>query len=57
VSVPAGRDTDGLPLAVPVFAGRGRDLDVLSVAAELEQALGGALDPTESPRSALRRTG
>jgi amidase len=52
-SVPAGRDADGLPLAVQVFAARGRDPDVIAVAAELEQALGGALDPAESPRSAL----
>jgi Asp-tRNA(Asn)/Glu-tRNA(Gln) amidotransferase A subunit family amidase len=56
VSVPAGRDEDGLPLAVQVMAARGRDLDVLAVAAELEHALGGALDPAESPRSALSRS-
>jgi len=55
-SVPAGRDEDGLPLAVHVMAARGRDLDVLAVAAELEKALGGALDPAESPRSALSRS-
>ena len=55
-SVPAGRDEDGLPLAVQVMAARGRDLDVLAVAAELEKALGGALDPAESPRSALSRS-
>jgi Asp-tRNA(Asn)/Glu-tRNA(Gln) amidotransferase A subunit family amidase len=52
-SVPAGRDADGLPLAVQVFAARGRDLDVIAVAAELERALGGAVDPAKSPRSAL----
>ena len=51
---PAGRDEDGLPLAVQVIADRGRDLDVLVVAAELEEALGGALDPAESPLSPLR---
>ncbi len=45
-SVPAGRDEDGLPLAVQLMAGRGRDLDVLAVAAELEEALGGALSPS-----------
>ena len=28
----------------------------LAVAAELEKALGGALDPAESPRSALSRS-
>ena len=54
-SVPAGRNEDGLPLAVQVMAARGRDLDVLAVAAELEKELGGALDPAESPRSALSR--
>jgi amidase len=52
-SVPAGRDEAGLPLAVQVIADRGRDLDVLMVAAELERALGGALDPAESPLSPL----
>jgi Asp-tRNA(Asn)/Glu-tRNA(Gln) amidotransferase A subunit family amidase len=52
-SVPAGRDENGLPLAVQVIADRGRDLDVLMVAAELERALGGALDPAESPLSPL----
>jgi Asp-tRNA(Asn)/Glu-tRNA(Gln) amidotransferase A subunit family amidase len=52
-SVPAGRDEHGLPLAVQVIADRGRDLDVLMVAAELERALGGALDPAESPLSPL----
>jgi amidase len=52
-SVPAGRDEDGLPLAVQVIADRGRDLDVLMVAAELERALGGALDPADSPLSPL----
>ncbi len=52
-SVPAGRDEAGLPLAVQVIADRGRDLDVLMVAAELERALGGALDPAESALSPL----
>jgi Asp-tRNA(Asn)/Glu-tRNA(Gln) amidotransferase A subunit family amidase len=53
VSVPAGRDENGLPLAVQVIADHGRDLDVLMVAAELERSLGGALDPAESPLSPL----
>ena len=52
--MPAGRDENGLPLAVQVIADSGRDLDVLMVAAELERALGGALDPAESPLSPLR---
>jgi Asp-tRNA(Asn)/Glu-tRNA(Gln) amidotransferase A subunit family amidase len=51
--VPAGRDENSLPLAVQLMAVRRRDLDVLAVATQLEAALGGALDPAESPRSAL----
>ena len=53
-SVPAGRDADGLPLAVLVTGRRTRDLDVLAVARELEQALGGWLDPDDAPASATR---
>jgi Asp-tRNA(Asn)/Glu-tRNA(Gln) amidotransferase A subunit family amidase len=53
-SVPAGRDTDGLPLAVQVIGRRGRDLEVLAVAGRLEQALGGWIDPELSPGGPLR---
>jgi Asp-tRNA(Asn)/Glu-tRNA(Gln) amidotransferase A subunit family amidase len=53
-SVPAGRDPDGLPLAVLVTGRRDRDLDVLAVARELEAALGGWLDPDDAPASATR---
>jgi Asp-tRNA(Asn)/Glu-tRNA(Gln) amidotransferase A subunit family amidase len=45
VSVPAGRDADGLPLAVLVTGRRDRDCDVLAVARTLEEALGGWVDP------------
>jgi Asp-tRNA(Asn)/Glu-tRNA(Gln) amidotransferase A subunit family amidase len=48
VSVPAGRDADGLPLAVLVTGRRDRDRDVLAVARTLEEALGGWVDPDES---------
>jgi aspartyl-tRNA(Asn)/glutamyl-tRNA(Gln) amidotransferase subunit A len=45
VSVPCGRDRDGLPLAVQVLGRRGADADVLAVARTLESALGGAVTP------------
>jgi aspartyl-tRNA(Asn)/glutamyl-tRNA(Gln) amidotransferase subunit A len=44
-SVPCGLDTDGLPLAVQVVGRRGRDADVLAMAALLEEALGGSPVP------------
>lgn len=37
-SVPAGMASDGLPLAVQLVGGRGRDGDVVAVAAQLERA-------------------
>jgi amidase len=52
VAVPAGRDADGLPVGVQVFARRGHDRDALAVARELESALGGWVDPDDAPRSA-----
>ncbi len=54
VSVPAGRDETGMPLAVQVFGRRGHDLEVLGVASELEEALGGWIDPAQSPSGVLR---
>jgi aspartyl-tRNA(Asn)/glutamyl-tRNA(Gln) amidotransferase subunit A len=42
LSVPCGRDDDGLPLAVHVLGRRGADADVLAVGRTLEQALAGA---------------
>jgi Asp-tRNA(Asn)/Glu-tRNA(Gln) amidotransferase A subunit family amidase len=45
VSVPAGRDADGLPLAVQVIGRRDHDPDVLAIAQELEAALGGWIAP------------
>jgi Asp-tRNA(Asn)/Glu-tRNA(Gln) amidotransferase A subunit family amidase len=44
-SVPAGRDVDGLPLAVQVIGRRDHDAEVLAVAGELEAALGGWIRP------------
>jgi amidase len=52
VAVPAGRDADGLPVGVQVFARRGHDRDALAVALEIESALGGWADPDDAPRSA-----
>ena len=52
-SVPAGRDPSGLPLGVQVIGRRGCDLDVVAVAGELEQALGGWLDPSDAPSAAI----
>jgi amidase len=44
-SVPAGRTPDGLPLAVQLFGRRRSELELLAVARDLEQALGGWLVP------------
>ena len=55
VSVPAGRDETGMPLAVQIFGRRGHDLEVLAVASELEEALGGWIDPEQSPRGQTQR--
>jgi Asp-tRNA(Asn)/Glu-tRNA(Gln) amidotransferase A subunit family amidase len=43
LSVPCGRDEDGLPLAVQIVGRRGCDLEVIEAARRLEPALGGAL--------------
>jgi amidase len=45
VSVPAGRSPDGLPVAVQLFGRRRSELELLAVARELEQALGGWVEP------------
>jgi amidase len=48
-AVPVTRTPDGLPVAVQVIGRRGREMQVLAVAKQLEQALGGYLDPDEAP--------
>jgi Asp-tRNA(Asn)/Glu-tRNA(Gln) amidotransferase A subunit family amidase len=48
VAVPVGRTPDGLPIGVQVIGRRYRELEVLAVARELEQALGGWIKP-ENP--------
>jgi Asp-tRNA(Asn)/Glu-tRNA(Gln) amidotransferase A subunit family amidase len=45
-AVPVGRTDDGLPVAVQVIGRRYREMEVLAVAHELEQALGGWIEPT-----------
>ena len=57
VSVPAARDPDGLPLAVQVIGRRGRDLEVIGVARQLDDALGGWLDPADAPAAVVARAG
>ena len=55
VSVPVMRDeASGMPVGVQLFGRPGHDAEVLALAEVLERALGGFLDPEESPASALR---
>lgn len=49
-AVPCGRTTDGLPVSVQVVGRRGREADVLAVAAALEAALPGPARPVWPPR-------
>jgi Asp-tRNA(Asn)/Glu-tRNA(Gln) amidotransferase A subunit family amidase len=44
-AVPAGRAPDGLPIGVQVIGRRYREMEVLAVAKELEDALGGWVKP------------
>jgi amidase len=44
-AVPVGRTPDGLPIGVQVIGRRYREMEVLAVAKELEQALGGWIIP------------
>ena len=43
--MPVGRTPDGLPIGVQVIGRRYREMEVLAVAKELEQALGGWIKP------------
>jgi Asp-tRNA(Asn)/Glu-tRNA(Gln) amidotransferase A subunit family amidase len=47
-AVPVTRSSDGLPVAVQVIGRRGREMQVLAVARQLEAAFGGWLDPDVS---------
>jgi Asp-tRNA(Asn)/Glu-tRNA(Gln) amidotransferase A subunit family amidase len=47
-AVPVTRSADGLPVAVQVIGRQGREMEVLAVAKELEQAFGGWMDPDET---------
>ena len=44
-AVPVGRTPDGLPIGVQVIGRRYREMEVLAVAKELEEALGGWIEP------------
>jgi Asp-tRNA(Asn)/Glu-tRNA(Gln) amidotransferase A subunit family amidase len=44
-AVPVGRTADGLPIGVQVIGRRYREMEVLAIARELEQALGGWIEP------------
>ena len=44
-AVPVGRTPDGLPIGVQVIGRRYREMEVLAVAKELEEALGGWIKP------------
>jgi aspartyl-tRNA(Asn)/glutamyl-tRNA(Gln) amidotransferase subunit A len=53
-AVPVMRTADGLPVGVQLIGRRGRDDEVLAVARELDELMGGWLDPEEAPASAIR---
>ncbi len=44
-AVPVGRTDDGLPIAVQVIGRRYREMEVLAIAKELEEAFGGWIEP------------
>jgi amidase len=50
-AVPVSRSPEGLPVGVQVIGRRGCEMDVLAVAKELEQALGGWIRPDEPAAS------
>ena len=49
-AVPVGRTRDGLPIGVQVIGRRYREMEVLAVARELEQALGGWIEARADAR-------
>jgi aspartyl-tRNA(Asn)/glutamyl-tRNA(Gln) amidotransferase subunit A len=55
-AVPVARTDGGLPVAVQVIGRRGREMQVLSVARQLEEALGGWIDPDVASVGADPRT-
>jgi amidase len=56
VAVPITRTPEGLPVGVQVIGRRYREMEVLAIALELEQAFGGYIDP-DAPRVAVTQTG
>ena len=55
VSIPVMRDgASGMPVGVQLVGRPGHEAEVLALAEVLERALGGFVDPEESPASALR---
>ncbi len=50
-AVPVGRTPEGLPIGVQVIGRRYREMEVLAVARELEQALGGWIKPDLATRT------
>ena len=55
-AVPVTRTEGGLPVAVQVIGRRGREMQVLAVARQLEEALGGWVDPDVAAVGAGPRT-
>jgi Asp-tRNA(Asn)/Glu-tRNA(Gln) amidotransferase A subunit family amidase len=51
-AVPVGRTDDGLPIAVQVIGRRYREMEVLAIAKELEEAFGGWIEPDLARASA-----
>jgi amidase len=51
-AVPVGRTDDGLPIAVQVIGRRYREMEVLAIAREIEEACGGWIEPDPARASA-----
>jgi len=52
-AVPVGRTDDGLPIAVQVIGRRYREMEVLAIAREIEEACGGWIEPDISRATAF----